>query len=140
MTRLLRALAVRSGSTALAWYSLIFLRFLRVEFLLRRRPLPAAARTLRVALGQEADPSPTPGRDWYRIQRLLRRSTRISERWPAGDTCLRRAMVLASFVPDARVVIGVRHGAEQELLAHAWVEVDGISLDPSAALYVVMPT
>jgi len=73
--------------------------------------------------------------DWIR-----RRSTqvhRVFRRWPFGNTCLRRALVLGQRIRrlDPLLVIGVRHDEAGRLLAHAWLVVGGTALDPMAAHY-----
>jgi len=58
---------------------------------------------------------------------------RILRRPPFNGTCLRRAM-LGGFVlrrRDHAVRIGVRK-VDGQVAAHAWLEVDGVSLDPDA--------
>jgi Transglutaminase-like superfamily len=64
----------------------------------------------------------------------------VMRRWPLGDTCLRRALVLAVLLRQHETVlrIGVAK-ADHQVKAHAWLEVDGICLDPeNAALYGVL--
>jgi hypothetical protein len=53
----------------------------------------------------------------YRCSRRLR-----------GGTCLSRAMVIASRVPGAEVVIGANRKVGTFLHAHAWVEAEGKSI------------
>ena len=52
-----------------------------------------------------------------------------------GGTCLSRSLAIASLLPDAEVVIGVRPtedgGASRGIHAHAWVEVDAQPLRES---------
>jgi hypothetical protein len=57
-------------------------------------------------------------------------ASRLSERLHGGS-CLSRALVIASRMPGAQVVIGARRASGQPLEAHAWVEVAGrhIGLD-----------
>jgi Transglutaminase-like superfamily len=64
----------------------------------------------------------------------------VMKRWPLGDTCLRRALVLATLLWRHKTVlrIGVAK-VDHKVKAHAWLEVDGICLDPeNAALYGVL--
>jgi hypothetical protein len=49
----------------------------------------------------------------------------------ARGTCLSRALAIAARAPRADVVIGVQPEGGEGLLAHAWVEVDGVPLDPA---------
>lgn len=55
-------------------------------------------------------------------------------RWPVETTCLRRALVvghqLRRYGPVLR--LGVRR-EDGEVKAHAWLEIDGESLDPTSA-------
>lgn len=106
-----------------------------VELGLRTVPLPRLARLLRVRLvldgaaGQVGDP------------RLVRLSPDEAERldvtWrvlrhrPFNGTCLRRALLGAHALRrrDHAVRIGVQKVAG-EVKAHAWLEVDGIVMDP----------
>ena len=65
---------------------------------------------------------------------------RLLRRRPFNPTCLRRALlggyVLRRHAPVVR--IGVAK-TDKLVLAHAWVEVDGVSLDPDAiVLYEVL--
>ena len=66
--------------------------------------------------------------------RVLAVSEGVVRRWPFGDTCLRRALVgghvLRRRQPGLRVGIAKVDGRIQ---AHAWLEIDGVSLDPAGA-------
>ncbi len=57
--------------------------------------------------------------------------------WPAGDTCLRRCLLighrLRALGPVLR--IGVRRLPNGEFSAHSWLEIDGHTLDAAAADY-----
>ena len=61
---------------------------------------------------------------------------RLLARRPFRATCLRRALVLASLLrrrsPGLRVGVAKTDGV---VAAHAWLEIDGASLDPEAAAY-----
>ena len=46
-------------------------------------------------------------------------------------TCLSRALTLAARTPSAELVIAVAPRAGQRLFAHAWLEFEGIPLEPS---------
>lgn len=66
--------------------------------------------------------------------RRLRAGLAVLRHGPFPDTCLRRALVMGSVLRarGPRLVVGVlRH--DGELLAHAWVVVDGVSLDPMSS-------
>jgi Transglutaminase-like superfamily len=45
-------------------------------------------------------------------------------------TCLTRAMTIAARLPGSYVVIGRRFEKDAPFLAHAWVEQDGVALEP----------
>jgi Transglutaminase-like superfamily len=61
---------------------------------------------------------------------------RVMDRWPGGGTCLRRSLIsgqrLRALGPSLR--IGVARDAG-ELRAHAWIEIDGASLDSDVARF-----
>jgi hypothetical protein len=66
---------------------------------------------------------------------LPQRSSRAAVRGAAirlsrRGTCLSRAMAIAARSPDVDIVIGLvpRNGA-QRMLAHAWLELDGVPID-----------
>ncbi len=71
------------------------------------------------------------------IQRRVAAVQRVLRRWPFGDTCLRRALVLGHRVRrlDPVLVIGVRHDDNGQFAAHAWLTVDGVAWDPLASQY-----
>ncbi len=46
-------------------------------------------------------------------------------------TCLSRALAVAARAPTADLVIGVAPGGSSPLFAHAWLEMDGVSIDAS---------
>lgn len=117
----------------------------RVEWGLRRRTLPATAGALGVALfagGLPSDRTPAPPErlalpPW--AWRRARIAFIIMRRWPFGDTCLRRALVmgnrLARLAPE--LVIGVRPAATTRGVdAHAWLRIGGVDLDPLASEYL----
>lgn len=69
-------------------------------------------------------------------KRRLRVAWRILAIGPFDGTCLRRSLIGAHILrncDDVAVRIGVRR-SKGELRAHAWLEVDGVSLDPLAAV------
>ncbi|MEE6287549.1 lasso peptide biosynthesis B2 protein [Georgenia sp. MJ173] len=109
----------------------------RIEWKLRRRqPLPQLARTLGVPLVTDTT---RPATELFteRLTREERRSLRAVQRvlrhWPWDDTCLRRALatghVLRHRGPSLRVGVAKTDGAVR---AHAWLEIDGRTLDPDA--------
>lgn len=46
-------------------------------------------------------------------------------------TCLSRALAVAARTPTADVVIGVEPRKDAPLFAHAWLEMNGVPIDPS---------
>lgn len=113
---------------------------LRVEILLRRNtPLPV----ITAALGLSDEPGGhSSGRPpaWKSRERL-RAVNSLFDVWPATGTCLRRSLVQGYLLRELRPVlrVGVRHDASGQLLAHAWVEIDGKSLDSASTEYVALP-
>jgi hypothetical protein len=113
----------------------------RIELMLRHRDLRAVCRSLGLVCDLEsADPPATepavlPGR----ARTALRACSAVTRRWPAGDTCLRRCLVaghrLRRLSPVLR--IGVRRDGSG-LVAHSWLEIDGRTLDPTAADYATL--
>lgn len=128
---------------------------LRVEVALRRRSLAGTAADLGLVVEPAAshlDPSAHPaGRAGPpRLPRWtaepVRATASVMRWWPLGQDgprgsamCLRSSLVTArrlrSLDPTVRIGVALEAG---ELLAHAWVEVDGVALDPTAGRYRVM--
>ena len=105
---------------ARAWSSL-----LRVQWLLRRGPLPTAVRRL----ADDGDAWWPPLRP-MRMSRIVDRSLRVG-RW--RPRCLLGALVLFRLLraqgADAELVIGLpEHAGDHE--AHAWVEIEGVDVGP----------
>lgn len=116
------------------------LLFTRVEVGLRRTDLPTLAGRLGVRLadaGESPVPSTVSGRS---VRQALTVVTRVSERWPAGDTCLRRCLVLGALLAPVRPVLtlGVRRAEDGSIAAHSWLAVGGRSIDPMAERYEVL--
>lgn len=109
-----------------------------------RGPLPALCNRLGLRLGVNVG-SVSAGdiewAAWMNVRRTCGRAARIVRYWPFGDTCLRRALLVAAFHRDLNpsVVLGVRRGDDATVLAHAWVEVAGLSLDPASTTYASFP-
>jgi hypothetical protein len=59
----------------------------------------------------------------------------VSRRWPWGDTCLRRCLVLGAVLAPAQptLVLGVRKSQDGDFGAHAWLEFGGVPIDPSSS-------
>lgn len=106
-----------------------------VEAGLRRTTLPATCRRLRVRL--DLDGGAVPGSDaptlphWARPR--VRAARLVTARWPAGDTCLRRCLVLGHRLRrlDPVLRIGVRR-VDGVFEAHSWLEIGGRPLDVDA--------
>ncbi|MCU1459179.1 MAG: hypothetical protein JWL73_3271 [Actinomycetia bacterium] len=116
----------------------------RVEWSLRRRGLPATAGGLGLTLlGGPADDEPAGVPDRFALPDWAWRRARIARivlrRWPFGDTCLRRALVIGNRLATLRpeLVIGVRPTTnERGVDAHAWLRIQGVDLDPLASSYL----
>lgn len=112
-----------------------------VELAVRTLPLPVVSRLARVplAVGPER-----PGDAWAAIGEPDRRRAELALRVlrgrPFRATCLRRALVLGILLrrhrPALRVGVAKAGGA---VAAHAWLEVDGVSLDAESAAYRPLP-
>ena len=111
----------------------VLLTAARVEMLMRRHDLPDVCRQLGLTLDLEDVTQPggtmpmLPA--WTRSP--VRWTDRIIGRWPFGDTCLRRCLVLGHRLSGLGPVLrmGTRRGTTAPVLAHAWLEVDGRPLD-----------
>ncbi|MBB5786248.1 lasso peptide biosynthesis B2 protein [Jiangella mangrovi] len=110
-----------------------------VEAGLRLATLPRLASLVGVPLRFDDDPVPPaapslPAILGAREVRALYVSERVVRHSPFGDTCLRRALVgghvLRRRKPALRVGVAKIDGRIQ---AHAWLEIDGVSLDPVGA-------
>ena len=100
--------------------------YMRVRWLLARRGLPEAVRTLRGGLAAH---------NVAESEQLLRASgarcgwavVRVLRLLPTDGRCLMRSLVLAALLARrgifGRLVIGVR--PDPSFAAHAWIEVDG---------------
>lgn len=113
----------------------------RIEPGLRDGDLTDVCRTLGIECDlHSADPPATE-------RAVLPRSTRTPviacqyavARWPAGDTCLRRCLVLGHRLRHLNPVlrIGVRRDGEK-IVAHSWLEIDGRTLDPESSRYATL--
>jgi Transglutaminase-like superfamily len=116
-----------------------------VEVSLRRSTLPATTERLGIALdttgGSEAmsrvAASPMLA---VTARRQVRAVQLVVGRWPFGDTCLRRCLVLGQRLRrfDPVLVIGVRRTAPDGFAAHSWLVVGGQSLDPTSRLFMAL--
>jgi hypothetical protein len=108
-----------------------------VEIGLRTRGLEGTARALRVRLCIDDPADATASQLDLRLSAAERRRLRVA--WsvlaiaPLDGSCLRRSLVGARLLRarDPAVRIGVRKTPEG-IKAHAWLEIEGISLDPDA--------
>jgi Transglutaminase-like superfamily len=110
---------------------------LAVEAGLRTMQLPTLARRLGVPLdehppdeAQPPRPIPLPPDELRRLQL----SAAVMRRWPFDEKCLRMSLACGHRIRSHRpsLVVGVAL-AGGELKAHAWLTVDGVSLDPSGS-------
>lgn len=104
-----------------------------VEASLRTTDLRTTARRLGVSLPAFVPPYPVTSNDeglpvWAGRRGWV--AVRLMRRWPFGDTCLRRSLVLgqrlAVLHPQLHLGVTKENGA---LNAHAWLEVGGLVLD-----------
>lgn len=110
-----------------------------IEISLRASDLPATCRRLRVGCDLDSPTHPQPP---AAVLAVLPRWTRpavlaslaVVSRWPAGDTCLRRCLLIGHRLRRLGPVlrIGVKRDANGEFSAHSWLEFDGNTLDPTA--------
>ncbi|WP_235998838.1 lasso peptide biosynthesis B2 protein [Qaidamihabitans albus] len=113
-----------------------------IEAGLRTGDLPATCRRLRLRcdLASVTPPAAEPA--------VLPRSTRtpvlacalVVSRWPAGDTCLRRCLLVGRRLRglDPVLRIGVRREPDGRFSAHSWLEIGGRPLDPVASRYAAL--
>jgi hypothetical protein len=107
-----------------------------VEIGLRTLKLPVLARLTGTPLRNDDG---TPAREADRLglpPRLVMRMRavrRVMRHWPFGTSCLRLALVSGQRIRSVRPVlrVGVMKDADG-VRAHAWLEIDGVSLDPEA--------
>jgi Transglutaminase-like superfamily len=109
-----------------------------VEVLIRWVSLPRLSRLLgvHVNLGPsrtDVDPLPVTALP-EQARRQLRCTWKVADAWPLSrGPCLRRALVGGHLLRDLEpsVRLGVT-GSGDEVLAHAWLEIDGRPLEPVA--------
>lgn len=115
-----------------------------IEVSLRTGDLPTTCRRLRVGLDLTSSASPTAQRAVlpWRTRRAVRASLAITSRWPAGDTCLRRCLLIGHRLRNLQPVlrIGVRRTPDGDFSAHSWLEFDGRTLDPTASGFAALGT
>jgi hypothetical protein len=108
-----------------------------VEIGIRTMKLPTVARLAGTPLRtDDGDPPREVDRLGLppRLVLRMRAVRRVMRHWPFGETCLRLALVSGQRIRAVRPVlrIGVAKDADG-VRAHAWLEVDGVSLDPEGS-------
>ncbi|WP_448071244.1 lasso peptide biosynthesis B2 protein [Georgenia yuyongxinii] len=107
-----------------------------VEVGLRAVTLPRLARVLGTPMNLSS--AGTSSAERASLTRRDRRrawaADRVLRHWPFGDTCLRRALVLGWLLRHRSPVLRVGVAkVDGEVRAHAWLVIDGRSLDPTGA-------
>jgi hypothetical protein len=118
------------------------------EVSLRTTTLPTTARLLRVRLeptvaAPPADASPArtePPVLPVAARRQVRAVQTVVGRWPFGDTCLRQSLVLGQRLHrlDPALVVGMRKDTAGTFAAHAWLVVEGRSIDPESRQFAAL--
>lgn len=117
-----------------------------VEIGLRTMTLPRLASMLGAPLRVDDENAMMSAAARIRLSPLARRRLRATRRvmrhWPLGDTCLRRALVSGQRIRRLRPVLRVGVAkVDGRIQAHAWLEIDGVALDPvGAATYQSLET
>lgn len=112
-----------------------------IEVLLHSRDLPTTCRLLRIEL--DVTSAGAPGTATVVLPANTRVALRAADaalsRWPFGDTCLRRCLLVGHRLRALRPVlrIGVMR-QEGTFGAHAWLEIGGATLDPEASQYAAL--
>jgi hypothetical protein len=106
----------------------------RVERSLKTETLDKTARRFGAELAVQPPPStaaPLPLSPAERAELGL--AARVLQHRPFNGTCLRRALVFSDILRDRSPLLRVGVAKDDgTVTAHAWVEIDGISLDPMA--------
>lgn len=112
-----------------------------VETCLRTVDLPTTCRWLDLDtdLASPAPVATVPAELPPQHRRAVRVHLAVVSRWPLGDTCLRRCLLvgrrLRTLRPRPVLRIGVSRGPGGEFAAHSWLELDGRTLDPQAVAF-----
>lgn len=113
-----------------------------IEASLRVSDLPTTCRRLGVEMDLTGPAPPSAERAVLprRTRRPVLASLAVVSCWPAGDTCLRRCLLIGHRLRSLRPVlrIGVRRTAEGEFSAHSWLELGGRTLDPTASEFATL--
>lgn len=112
-----------------------------IEVLLRTSDLPTTCRLLCIDL--DVTSAAAPGTATALLPANTRPALRAAQvvlaRWPFGDTCLRRCLLLGHRFRALRPVL--RIGVQRDgngFGAHAWLEIDGAALDPTASQFAAL--
>ncbi|MGH8938098.1 MAG: lasso peptide biosynthesis B2 protein [Actinomycetes bacterium] len=107
-----------------------------IEISLRSSDLPTTCRRLGVGCDLDSPAPPATGLAVLpqRARPAVLGSLTVVSRWPAGDTCLRRCLLIGHRLRRLEPVlrIGVKRNANGELSVHSWLEFGGSTLDPAA--------
>jgi hypothetical protein len=113
-----------------------------IELGLRTSTLPVLCRRLGlvVDLGSGAPPARRPAALPDGHRRAIRAALILVSRWPVGDTCLRRSLLVGHRLRRHGAVlrIGVARGPDGAFVAHSWLELDGATLDSSPADFAAL--
>jgi hypothetical protein len=113
-----------------------------IEISLRTSDLPTTCRRLQLVcdLDSAAPPATVLAMLPRRTRRAVLASLAVVSRWPAGDTCLRRCLLIGHRLRGLEPVlrIGVRRSADGEFSAHSWLEFGGRTLDPTAVEFAAL--
>jgi hypothetical protein len=113
-----------------------------IETSLRTSDLSTTCRRLRLCVDLASPARPATGLAVLprRSRRAVLASLAVVSRWPAGDTCLRRCLLIGHRLRRLEPVlrIGVRRNANGEFLAHSWLEFGGRTLDPTASEFAAL--
>ncbi len=113
-----------------------------IEISLRTTDLRATCRRLGVSceLASPALPATELAVLPRRTRRAVRASLVVVSHWPAGDTCLRRCLLVGHRLRKLQPVlrIGVKRDTRGEFSAHSWLEFGGRTLDPTASEFATL--
>ncbi|WP_166980303.1 lasso peptide biosynthesis B2 protein [Paramicrobacterium fandaimingii] len=111
---------------------------IRVESALRRGGVARAARVGHVHVLMDGIAAPTA--PLAEVNLTPREREKLDTAWrllrqpPFNGTCLRRAIVGGHFLRDRTPILRIGVSKENGVVAaHAWVEIDGVSLDPDGS-------
>lgn len=112
----------------------------RIELGLRRHPLPKVCKKLGIEcdLRSSTPPATTPVVLPRRTRTAVLACAYAVARWPMGNTCLRRCLVMGRRLKclDPVLRIGVRR--DGDLVVHSWLEIGGRTLDATSGQYATL--